>query len=476
MKIVKRISGLLLAALILIVLAGCRGNETSRSARGRGRAVETRWPGPEPRDLGGLVFRIADFHSDRFFPSESEIGTPIGDAKLAAMESIMEDFNITFQIITVPPGEMIYRLHPAVWAGDLFAHMVITTQWAYGSLIGAGLMGDLSAVPTLNLDGDLWMQPVHRATAIGNEVLATGGIFEHWENTWVVYYQKALWNELNLPNPYDLVRRGEWTWERLLEYSIIAQQDLTGDGVVDGPNDRWGLVSPGDDLLRAWYTSMGGLYFDFNPATERLYSPAATSDGIAIANWMRNFTETPGVWYRASGQTGELRHEMFATRRALFLAYGLGVPGELREMNDDFGILPMPKRNDQQQTYLNNVNHNAPLIGITKTNNQLEETGIIMEALAARFERVRELRRAELTDILLRSDEDSEMLDYIIPNTVFDIGHIMFTASEAGQGFSVPHARLTDYVTSHSIGDFASAMEANRDAMELAANELFIGQ
>jgi hypothetical protein len=291
-----------------------------------------------------------------------------------------------------------------------------------------------------------------------------------------VYFQKDLWDELNLPDPYEMVRRGEWTWDKLQEFSIIAQQDLTGDGIVDSPNDRWGLVSPGDDLLRAWYTSLGGLYFDVNPVTGRLFSPAATPDGIAIANWMRAFTEIPGVWYRASGQTSELRHEMFVNRRALFLAYGLGVPGELRGMRDDFGILPMPKRSPQQATYLNNVNHNAPLIGITRTNNQLEETGIIMEAMAARFAQVREIQRAELKDILLRSDEDEEMLDYVIPYTVFDIGHIMFQASEGGVGFNVPHARITEYVTFHTIGDFASAMEANRDAMELAANELFFGQ
>ena len=473
MKNVRRISLLLLAALILVGFAACKGKGAAGTARGR--AAEAKWPGPEPRDLGGMVFKIADFHDDRFFPGSGEIGTTVGDLKATVMKSIEDDFNVTFEMMNVPPGEMIYRLHPAVWAGDVFAHMIITTQWAYGHLIGAGLLGDLSKVPTLDLSDGLWMTPVSRAATIGGEVLATGGIFEHWSNTWVIYFQKSLWNELNLPNPYELVRNGEWTWDKLLEFCIVAQQDLTGDGVVSGPNDRWGLVSPGDDLLRAWYTSMGGLYFDVNPATGMLYSPAATPEGIAIADWMRAFTEIPGAWYRDHGQTDELRNEMFANRRALFSAGGLWVPGEFRQMHDDFGILPMPKRSPQQKSYLNNVNHNAPLIGISKTNTQLEETGVIMEAMAARFAPIRDLQRKELTDIMLRSEEDEEMLNYIIPNTVFDIAHIMFNASEGGTGFNVPHARLTDYVTMHAEGDFASAMEANREAMEIQANELFMG-
>jgi hypothetical protein len=468
----KRIGILLLAALVLVAFAACN-RDSAGSAGGQGSAARISWPGPAPQNLGGMVFRFADFHDDRFFPSEGQIGTPVGDMKAMVMKSIEDDFNIKFELVSVPPGETINRLYPAVWAGDQFANMIITTQWAYGSLIGAGLMGDLSKVSTLNLNDGLWVQAVHRATTINNEVLATAGIFEHWDNTWVTYFQKSLWKELNLPDPYELVRRGEWTWEKVQEFAIIAAQDLNGDGVIEGPNDRWGLVSPGDDLLRAWYTSMGGLYWDFNPTTGRLFSPAATPDGIAIADWMRNFTEVPGGWYRAGGQTDELRNEMFVNRRALFSMGGLGVPGAFREMYDDFGILPMPKRNAQQRTYLNNVNHNAPLIGISITNNQQRETGIIMEAMAARFAQVRELQRAELVDILLRSDEDVEMLDYILPYTVFDMGHIMFRAES---GFNIPHARLTDYVTAHAIGDFASVMEANRDAMELSANEFFAGK
>ena len=469
MKGVSRIGLLILAALMLAGTVACNRADGSRR---QGRAGETRWPGPEPQDLGGLVFKIADNTNFRFFPSENELGTPLGDAKLAVMESIQDNFNISFELIIVSENDILNRLSPAVWAGDMFAHMIITTKWAYGLLIGADIMGDLSAVPTLNLDSGLWIQPIHRATTVKNEVLATAGIFEHWGSTWAVYFQKGLWEELNLPDPYDMVRRGEWTWDRLLEFAIIAQQDLTGDGVVDNPNDRWGLVATPDDFLRAWYTSMGGLYFDFNPLTGRLFLPAATSDGIAIANWMRNFTQIPGVYPGASIQ-GDIRFEMFINRRALFSVSSLSVPGPLRSMTDDFGILPMPKRNVQQLTYLNNVNHNAMLIGITKTNDQLEATGIIMEAMAARFGIVRELHRAELEDILLRSDDDVRMLDYIIPYPIYDIGHIMNRASNA---FRIPHSILTQYVTAHTITDFASEMEANRDAIEIEVNEMFTGE
>ena len=461
------LASLMVAVLMMAGMAAC-----SRDGGSRRQGLGGHQPGPEPQDLGGLVFRIADFNQYRFFPSPGEIGTPLGDVKLAVMEGIQDDFNITFEIIHVPENDMLDRLSPAVWAGDMFAHMIITTMWAYGRLLGADLMGDLGTVPTLNLDSDLWVQAVHQATSIRGEVLATAGIFEHWDRVWAIFFNKTLWNELNLPDPYELARRGEWTWDRLQEFAGIAAQDLTGDGVVDSPDDRWGLVATPDDLIRAWYASMGGRFFDFNPATGQLYAPVATGDGIAIANWMRTFSEVPGLRHRGAAQTTADRIGMFVNRRALFYPQALLLPGALRAMDDDIGVLPMPKRNVQQQTYLNSVNHNAALIGITKPNDQLEATGIIMEALAARFAPVRELQRAELEDIILRSDEDVQMLDLIIPYAVYDIGHIM---GPAGSGFNIPITLLNQYITNQTIGDFSSEMEAHRDAMEIAVNEMFFG-
>ena len=468
MKGVQRIGLLMIAALMVMGTVAC--DRGTNRARGQGRGTQT-WPGPPPQDLGGMVFKIVDWNQYRFFPHAGEIGTPIGDAKLAAMESIMEDFNITYEIIQISSPDTFDRVYPAVLAGDMFAHMIITTQSRFGLLIGAGILTDLSAIPTLDLNNGQWVQPVHEATAIGGHVRATAGIFDHWDFIWGLFFQKTLWTELGLPDPYELVRRGEWTWDRFQEFVAIAAQDLDGDGVIDTINDRWGLVSNTDDLLRSFYISMGGKYWDFDPVTGRLFSPAATSDGIAIANWMRGFTEMPGGYYRATGQQTNTRNEMFIGRRALFFVETSRVLGEIRAMEDDWGILPWPKRNEQQLTYLNNVNHNAPLIGVTITNDQLEETGIIMEAMAARFQAVRELQWEELEDRVLRSDEDIEMMrEFINPNRVYDIGHIMWWARH---GFDIPHTRLAEYVLFHTLNDFASAMEASRHAIELTANEFF---
>ena|GEM_PF-1426766 len=473
---VKKIGLLVLTSFMLAgVTAGftaCNGREAGRPGR---RSTTANWPGPAPQDLGGMVFKIMSLDPHIYFPAESEIGTPIGDAKLAFMEGLMEDFNITFEVIPYPVWGAMGQLQPAAMAGDMLAHVILATQFEMGQLIGAGLIGDLSAIPTLNLDGDLWWQSVHSASTIGGEVKATAGIhtIELLMATMAMFYHKGLWNELNLPDPYELVRSGEWTWEKVQEFSAIAQQDLTGDGIVDSINDRWGISSIPDNFVRSCFVSQGGLYFDVDPETGRLFTPLGTPDGIAIADWMRSFTEMPGLWDRSNDRAFSDRVDMFKTGNALFYIDMLTYYGLLVDMDDDWGMLPMPKRNPAQHTYLNDMTLGASVIGIPRTNNQLEATGIILEAMNARFETVRRLRMEEI-EFRLRSDDDIEMmLEYIQPNAVFDIGRFMHFSGLPG--FSTPGNLLVFYTAFHTINDYASEIESHREMVEMEANEAFFG-
>ena len=467
----KRISLLVLAAVTIVgcvVFASC-SNRTG-GERGRGRAAES-WPGPAPRDLGGMVFRIANayWRDNHLFPNPDEIGTPVGNAKQAVLDSIAEDFNITFEFVPIAPTEMLNRLQPAVMAGDPFVHLVITTMWAMGQLIGAGLMGDLASVPGLNLESDLWSHPIHQVTTIGGKVQATMAVFNNVDWQTCLIFQKSLWNDLNLPDPYEMVRRGEWTWDRFREYSVAAAADLNGDGVIDSTNDRWGFVAI--PSIHTLHSGMGGRCFDIHPETGRLYLSVATPGGIAVADRLRAFSEIPGAWYREVNGDPE-RNEMFFTRRCLFYEFPVAnMALYFPEMEDDFGILPYPKWDEQQPAYRNDITHNAVLMGIPITNNQKEETGIILEALAARSASVMELQKADFEIRILRSDEDIEMFNsYIMPYPSYDIGHLMIFA---GYSFDAPIGYLSAYIITHAINDFASEIESVREAVEFNINEVF---
>ncbi len=53
------------------------------------------------------------------------------------------------------------------------------------------------------------------------------------EATWPLGYNKQLLDANNLEDPRALYERGEWTWDKFIEYCKVLTQDTDGDGQID---------------------------------------------------------------------------------------------------------------------------------------------------------------------------------------------------------------------------------------------------
>ena len=73
------------------------------------------------------------------------------------------------------------------------------------------------------------------------------------ENTYPLMYNKQIIEDANLEDPMELYERGEWTWDKLLEYCIACTKDLDGDGVTD----QWGYDAFCEDALSNLVMSNG---------------------------------------------------------------------------------------------------------------------------------------------------------------------------------------------------------------------------
>jgi ABC-type glycerol-3-phosphate transport system substrate-binding protein len=410
----KRLFALLFCAIML--LAACTGGSPSPNLPAAPDNGDL--PGedvyiPDVVDLDGFDFHIVDFSDNRFFASASQLGTPYGDAKMDAIEYIEDNYNCTIRVTSISPSALFDLIHPAVVSGDKFADMIVTTQWAYGYLIGGGIMADLSAVSSLDLTNPWWIPAVAEATTIGGRVLGTAGIFDHEDKSWVMFFNKRLWDDHQLPCPYELVRNGEWTFDKMLEFMNEVKRDMDGDGIISSANDRWGLVTPrGDFFERAMYLSMGGRFFGSDPDTGLVTLECATPRAYEVIDIMSRFAQTPGIVYDGNDAIEQL-WPMFMDGRALFLAYMVEGVGNLRDMEADWGMLPTPKRDTNQTDYINVVDHNAPMMGMTISNRDRENAGHIMDAMGYKFQRVNQIKREELEDLILRSEQDAEMMNFV---------------------------------------------------------------
>ena len=119
--------------------------------------------------------------------------------------------------------------------------------------------------------------------------------------------------------------------------------------------------------------------------------------------------------------------EMFQGDRALMMWIRLRDVEDLRSMEADFGILPMPKYEESDNSYRSAVNsYVGTMTCIPQTNYDPDMTGYFIEALAleSHYTVIPEYYNINLQGKISRDEESREMLDLIFSNRHYDLGEI----------------------------------------------------
>jgi hypothetical protein len=143
---------------------------------------------------------------------------------------------------------------------------------------------------------------------------------------------------------------------------------------------------------------------------------------------------------------------MMEENRALFSWIRMRIVERLRAMETDFGIIPLPKLDAQQENYYTHNNpHTGAGISIPRSNKNLERTGMILEDLSAesRYTLQPAYYELNLRGKFVRDDDSQEMLDIILSNTAYDIGYIYDFGGFAMSIIHYGRDRKTEYVSTY---------------------------
>jgi ABC-type glycerol-3-phosphate transport system substrate-binding protein len=121
------------------------------------------------------------------------------------------------------------------------------------------------------------------------------------------------------------------------------------------------------------------------------------------------FTSSPGIYVTDTTLT------IFQSGHALFMGSEIkAAANEMREMPDEFGLLPIPKYDDAQDKYIANMFWATHLLSIPTTCKDSERAAIVMDALNYEAnERVMPLYYERVCYKGLRDDDSIEMLKII---------------------------------------------------------------
>ena len=360
---------------------------------------------------------------------EDQVGEPINDAVYDRNRAIEEKFNCVIK--EFKSATHANDLRKTVSAGD-------TTYSVYyaglNELIAAALDGMLMSfndVPYINLDAPWWNGNAANSLSVGHQIFFAPSDLIVMDNdcTSSMVFNKQLIIDHSLDSPYDYVRNDTWTIDKLISMSRGILADINGDGLMDY-NDKYGFVSYRDASLSLMHASGGRIAEkDSNDlpyltlGEEKCFNALNKAFDLMYDEGSFNVHHLEGKF----DAIYEVTEKMFVENRSLFYWILLHDIEKFRDMNADFGIIPLPKYDEAQENYGHTVNqYHSHNISIPISAEDMNRTGIILEALTAKSKYTLQpaYYDTSLQRKLSRDEESSEMLDIIFASRVYDIGAI----------------------------------------------------
>lgn len=432
-----RLKSILLALVMTgsYLLASCgsesEGEETT-VASGDSSAEETTaevsaFDALPAEDYDGYTFKVyLNNQDDRYvdmMTEGEETGDIFNDLIYLRNLAVEEKYNITFEMAEDDYNLVISTARESVMAGDEPWDLYFANCYA-APLAAEGYCYEMNSLPNVDLSNPWWDPAALEGMSVGGKnYIVTGDISPtSLLTSSCMVFNKRLLDESGIEYPYQSVRDGTWTLESLASITADLTRDVNGDSSYTLGDDVFGYTSWMCDSPYSFFYGAGGTL----SAKDENDIPYVDYDIEKITNiyeYVYRIIVTNNSYFVTDANLYETFAQCFNDGGAYFSEITLQkIELFLRDMQDDFGIIPIPKYDEAQDEYLSCVNGAGGFIFVPANASDPARTGMIVEALAAgAYDNV----TPELYDVItktknVRDEESAEMVDLIIKNRVFD--------------------------------------------------------
>jgi len=391
----KQSKNVFLAAFSMILLLTACADDTGSKGTNASEQIDT----PEttdivteapdyilpPNDFGGESFQLLVGEGYNVSFADSENGEPLNDAKYQMKRTAEEGLNIVITETETDFWTMNQTVNQLIMSGDTtYDAMAMMDRYALSAAMEGNFI-PLSDIETVQADAVWWGGNLSSKLTVGGKQYF--GIascqLETFGKTACILWNRTLSDGLGITIPYDDVYAGTWTIDDLWSYAGIANKDLNGDGAwteVDQytysagdmrgtPSQIWqacGLTVIGkdaDDLPVMTAQDDEKLFDVLSDLYDHLYS--GENSAVNYFNLTTDVSMQP----------------CFLEGRSLIYISGFNSIVVARAMEDDFAVLPLPKYDESQDTYLSRT-YDSTFFMVPVTQDDIEFSGAVLDAMA----------------------------------------------------------------------------------------------
>ena len=384
--------------------------------------TETKEPAPDIEGLdyngGDLTFIAPYFHTISYQYAEELNGDALNDAAYNRWITVESDLNASLHWVWHTDGSGTHtEVLRSVQAGD-DAYQIVYMHSMYGisDYVISGSLYNLDLLPHVDFKAPWWSGEMMENFRIGKNLdYAAGDLC--LQSPIGIIFNKTIAANYNLPDHYEMVRNGEWTYDRFIQYGSAVTLDMNGDAVIDY-RDQTGYT--GDITERACDIP----FFCGEHLTK------ATDEGLELVFWSDRMvelfektnayfmnTDVSNAFFRAAAK----HQQSFDEGLALYSLVDISYIVHLRDSDVEFGILPGFKYDEQQERYYSYAWPLFVCVPITIGNPDM--TGAVLEYFCYLSGDIQTAYNENLIRGKSTRDEESlEMLNIINAGLVSDIG------------------------------------------------------
>lgn len=400
----------MLALIVFISFAACSGSSGNQEINGGGMldTSETGGPGNDPAedttiyyepdelpdnlDFGGETINVLQVTGSVFtgdILSEELTSEPVNDSVFNRQKYVEDRLGIEITGATSDYekyNELVLLQH----ASDDNTYQIFSgsTVW-YAPIVFDNCVTDLYELDYLDFEKPWWFKGFTEEAEMGGRLFLATGSLSLSTNRFLfgVYYNKKLAEDYKPGNPdlgnlYEIVDGGSWTYDRMRSITSDIYSDLNGDS-LEGEDDIYGLGYFMDFPIDAVWSS-----FDMRILgrdEDGWYSLDVNKDKVfGVLDLMTSLLfDDKGTFEGAASQ--ELLEEKFAGGTLLFMVGQLKSAENtaLRNMQDDYGLIPFPKYDNAQKDYYTYAHDQYVSFSIPRTNPDPDTAAAVLEAMAS---------------------------------------------------------------------------------------------
>ncbi len=331
---------------------------------------------------------------------------------------------------------------------DLYQILLSHCIQKNADLITEGLLTDMHNLD-IDFTGEWFNQRANEALEVdGKQFFCINDYMMPDPN--VVIFNSSMIEKHHLEDPYQLVRDGKWTLDKMIE--MVTESGVTtdnGDNVWNNRDtyafatpDNWfhGSFLYGADLDIISKNDDGEFEIVFGD--EKSYSVMEKLEVLLLGPDTYTFSYkglTPDAPEASEALTID-------RNRSLFSLLNFSAFWSIRDVETEFGILPFPKYDEAQEDYLSLDWSGLMSVPFSVSEDSYEMVGDVIELLAYHSEE--EVIPTYIEDTLgkkfARDNNWQEMLEIVFDGIVFDPALSYFGGGTTGSFLYAPHRMLIE--------------------------------